>query len=281
MSIPPIPADAVRDAVVACATAVSRALPLAGGLAVDTPLAATLPDDGFLPGAQSRAVTATVEGAVSGSLVLLLSSSLADALENGPLGPQALPAALEPALVDVRDALEMLAGGGVQLVAAREVDPRVALVDRGPDAAFAAVRLLADDRPQATVALLVSPGTESALTAVPDSPHAGAEAGVNPALQFEPFVPAPRGGGRDRSLELLHDVQMGVTAELGRTRMTVRDLLALTPGAVVELDRAAGSPIDVLVNGTLIARGEVVVIDEEFGIRIVEIIGANGTTTRR
>ncbi len=75
-----------------------------------------------------------------------------------------------------------------------------------------------------------------------------------------------------RSLALLHDVEMGVTAELGRKRMTVRDLLALTPGVVIELDRAAGSPVDVLVNGTLIARGEVVVIDEEFGIRIAEIV---------
>ncbi|MGK2959417.1 MAG: flagellar motor switch protein FliN [Acidimicrobiales bacterium] len=76
-----------------------------------------------------------------------------------------------------------------------------------------------------------------------------------------------------RSLELLSEVEMGVTAELGRTRLLVKDILALTPGSVIELDRAAGSPIDVLVNGTLIARGEVVVIDEEFGIRISEIIG--------
>ena len=71
---------------------------------------------------------------------------------------------------------------------------------------------------------------------------------------------------------------MGVTAELGRKRMSVRDLLALTPGAVIELDRAAGSPVDVLVNGTLIARGEVVVIDEEFGIRISEIVVGNEVT---
>ena len=78
--------------------------------------------------------------------------------------------------------------------------------------------------------------------------------------------------GDPRPLSLLHDVEMGVTAELGRRRMTVRDLLSLTPGAVIELDRAAGSPVDVLVNGTLIARGEVVVIDEEFGIRISEIV---------
>jgi flagellar motor switch protein FliN/FliY len=66
---------------------------------------------------------------------------------------------------------------------------------------------------------------------------------------------------------------MTVTAELGRTTMPVADLLGLAPGSLIELDRAAGSPIDVLVNGTLIARGEVVVIDEDFGLRITEIIG--------
>ncbi|MFC6345299.1 flagellar motor switch protein FliN, partial [Nocardioides hankookensis] len=72
-------------------------------------------------------------------------------------------------------------------------------------------------------------------------------------------------------IELLHGVDMEVTVEIGRTRMTVRDLLDLTPGAVLELDRAAGSPADLLVNGRLIARGEVVVIDEDFGLRITEI----------
>ena len=82
------------------------------------------------------------------------------------------------------------------------------------------------------------------------------------------------GFGGSRPLAILNDVEMGVTAELGRRRMTVRDLLALTPGSVIELDRAAGTPVDVLVNGTLIARGEVVVIDEEFGIRIAEIVAA-------
>jgi flagellar motor switch protein FliN/FliY len=71
---------------------------------------------------------------------------------------------------------------------------------------------------------------------------------------------------------VLADVEMGVTAELGRCRMTVRELLSITPGAVIDLDRPAGAPVDVLVNGTLIARGEVVVIDEEFGIRISELI---------
>jgi flagellar motor switch protein FliN/FliY len=72
---------------------------------------------------------------------------------------------------------------------------------------------------------------------------------------------------------------MSVTAELGRTTMAVADLLGLAPGSLIELDRAAGSPIDVLVNGTLIARGEVVVIDDDFGLRITEIIGPDEATS--
>lgn len=82
-----------------------------------------------------------------------------------------------------------------------------------------------------------------------------------------------RGGGGVGAYDLLHDVEMGVTAELGRTRMLVKDVLALGPGSVIELDRTVGSPVDVLVNGTLVARGEVVVIDEEFAVRITEVIG--------
>jgi flagellar motor switch protein FliN/FliY len=83
---------------------------------------------------------------------------------------------------------------------------------------------------------------------------------------------AAHNGGPAGASYVLADVEMGVTAELGRCRMTVRELLSITPGAVIDLDRAAGAPVDVLVNGTLIARGEVVVIDEEFGIRISELI---------
>jgi flagellar motor switch protein FliN/FliY len=91
-------------------------------------------------------------------------------------------------------------------------------------------------------------------------------------------APAPSAGASvsqlppRRGIEMLHGVDMEVTVELGRTRMTVRDLLALTPGAVLELDRAAGSPADLLVNGRLIARGEVVVVDEDFGLRVTEIV---------
>lgn len=92
------------------------------------------------------------------------------------------------------------------------------------------------------------------------------------AASFEPIAVAGSAHG-NAGLEVLHDVQMGVTAELGRTRMPLRDILSLAPGSVIELDRNASAPVDVMVNGTLVAKGEVVVIDEEFGIRITEIVG--------
>ena len=75
-----------------------------------------------------------------------------------------------------------------------------------------------------------------------------------------------------RRMDLLRDVIMGVSVELGRTRLTVQEILGLTPGSIVELDRAAGAPVDVLVNGTLIAHGEVVVVDEEFAVRISDVV---------
>jgi flagellar motor switch protein FliN/FliY len=79
-------------------------------------------------------------------------------------------------------------------------------------------------------------------------------------------------GGSARDLKVLADVSMTVTVELGRTNVRVRDLLSLTQGSVVELDQAAGSPVDILVNGTVIARGDVVVVDDELGVRITEIV---------
>ncbi len=78
--------------------------------------------------------------------------------------------------------------------------------------------------------------------------------------------------GVQQDLHLLADVQMNVTVELGRALMQVRDLLSLREGSVIELDRAAGAAVDVLVNGTLVARGEVVVIDDELGVRVTELV---------
>ncbi|OPZ64810.1 MAG: Flagellar motor switch protein FliN [Candidatus Aerophobetes bacterium ADurb.Bin490] len=68
------------------------------------------------------------------------------------------------------------------------------------------------------------------------------------------------------------DVPLSVTVELGRTNKLVREVLDLSPGSVIELDKLAGEPVDILVNGKYIAKGEVVVIDENFGIRITDIV---------
>ena len=76
------------------------------------------------------------------------------------------------------------------------------------------------------------------------------------------------------NIELLMDVSMRVTVELGRTRMQLSQILELQHGSVVELDRLAGDPVDVFVNDCLMARGEVVVVDDKFGVRITEMISA-------
>ena len=78
--------------------------------------------------------------------------------------------------------------------------------------------------------------------------------------------------GEDSNISLLLDVPMRLTVELGRTRRSVRDVLSLNVGSVLELDKLSGEPVDLLVNGKIIAHAEVVVIDENFGVRITEII---------
>ncbi len=88
-------------------------------------------------------------------------------------------------------------------------------------------------------------------------------------------APSAPAGVDPRRLHLLREVELGISVELGRSRMTVREVLGLAPGAVVELDRPAGSPVDVLVNGTLMARGEVVVVDDEYAVRVTEIVSAD------
>ena len=79
-------------------------------------------------------------------------------------------------------------------------------------------------------------------------------------------------GAVSARLGLISNVEMALTVEIGRTRMSVRDALALEPGKVIELDRSAGAPADVLLNGRLIAHGEVVVVDQDYAVRITRIL---------
>lgn len=82
--------------------------------------------------------------------------------------------------------------------------------------------------------------------------------------------------GSFRDLRRLSDVPVDLAVEIGRTRLTVGETLELRQGSIVSLDRMAGEPVDLLVNGTPIARGEVVVIDEQFGMRITDVLGPGG-----
>ena len=84
-------------------------------------------------------------------------------------------------------------------------------------------------------------------------------------------------GTSPRELERLNDVGLELTVEVGRTRMTLGQALALGPGSVITLDRLADQPVDLLVNGTPVARGEVVVIDDVFGLRVTHIVPSGAT----
>jgi flagellar motor switch protein FliN len=99
-------------------------------------------------------------------------------------------------------------------------------------------------------------------------------------LELEQLPPAagdnlPAAGGGTGDLRRLSAVPVDLSVEMGRTRMTVGETLELRQGSIITLNRMAGEPVDLLVNGTPIARGEVVVIDEQFGLRVTEVLGSS------
>lgn len=119
-------------------------------------------------------------------------------------------------------------------------------------------------------------GTEPEMTgpapdSVPDIKMSSADDSVVRPVQFSPLGVSAEGGFRS-GMDLIMDVHLHVAVELGRTVMQVRDVLALGPGSIVELEKQAGEPVEVVVNNKVVARGEVVVIDENFGVRVTEIV---------
>lgn len=110
----------------------------------------------------------------------------------------------------------------------------------------------------------------------PDPSTPAAEAAEPPAAPhplpevFKPLAGTPRPA--DSEIDMIKDIPVQLSVELGRTRLTIRNILQLSQGSVVELDGLAGEPMDIYVNGYLIAQGEVVVVDEKYGIRVTDII---------
>lgn len=236
-----VAADLQTDAV-AAATQAAGVVPSSVPLAVGSPtevaeVAAALPTGAV-------AVVADVVGATCGTVLVIAENALADALAASPMGPLPLVDALRPALEALATAFGTSAVADV-----REVPADLALSELG-------------DRDAHAIVPLTGEGGEQAWVGVARTRAAAAE----------PQPRAAAGPASGRGLEMLHDVVMELTAELGRARMTVRDLLGLQPGTVVELDRLAGSPADLLVNGRLIARGEVVVVDEDYALKITELL---------
>jgi flagellar motor switch protein FliN len=227
--------ETVSAVVSAAAQAAAGLVPSTAELVPGAPVSD--PERVPLPPQAASAVTASLSGEVTGDVVLILSADVVEALNNSPVGRMDVAAALRPALEAAAATL-----GRVRVASERVEEPVAALDGLRDKGMFVAVPLLADGEHQATFALQVT---------LPTAGTVGVQRG---------------------SLDLLRHVAMEVTVEIGRTRMTVHELLSLHPGEVVELDRAASAPADLLVNGTLIARGEVVVVDEDFGLRISEIV---------
>ncbi|MBD9425790.1 flagellar motor switch protein FliN [Pseudomonas sp. PDM15] len=129
----------------------------------------------------------------------------------------------------------------------------------------AALAEAGDDAGQADIDALMSQG------------GGGAAAPAAPRMAMEEFGAAPKPGNGPVSLDgpnldVILDIPVSISMEVGSTEISIRNLLQLNQGSVVELDRLAGEPLDVLVNGTLIAHGEVVVVNEKFGIRLTDVI---------
>ncbi|MEW8976788.1 MAG: flagellar motor switch protein FliN [Symbiobacterium sp.] len=109
---------------------------------------------------------------------------------------------------------------------------------------------------------------------------AGQEKRQPQAAAFPQLNPGGEATGDPSPLGLLADVELELTAELGQTRRSLREILELGPGSVLELDKHAGEAVDILVNGQLVARGEVVVIGENYGVRITELVNPEGSQGR-
>ncbi|HEV8623053.1 MAG TPA: flagellar motor switch protein FliN [Acidimicrobiia bacterium] len=250
---------AVDEALAAAAGAACDALPADTGWSGQT----IDGDAPTAPGRGAQAVAADLPGL--GRLVLAVAAPLARDVQVGPPPAEDLLDGLRPAFTAAAAAFGVpeaaLEGYGV-------VDPAALSPGAGEEAH--GLLLLDGDSHKASLAF-IAPAAVPSASAVADHEFAPLPAPAGPSGRAG--ATAGRISVAGGPIELLHEVEMGVTVELGRTRMLVRDILDLSPGSVIELDRAAGAPIDVLVNGTLIARGEVVVIDEEFGIRITEVVG--------
>jgi flagellar motor switch protein FliN/FliY len=272
------------------ATAIAHALEALLGHDVSLapgPPAFGTPHPTALPQEPTRSVALPFSNGVVGEVTLVVAEQFATAMEavtpDASLASAAVPA-LEAAAATIASVIDI----DVNLDWAGEIDTDTLLT--AVDGDFAVVPILENDIRIACVVVRVVEDLSAPLGVAPPAPASiapeytttpvvstipaplGAAAEGITVHEFQAFADGQTAPGHTRSLTLLNDVNLEVTAELGRRRLKVRDIMALAPGSVIELDKTAGSPVDVLVNGSIVWHGEVVVVDDEFGIRVSEII---------
>jgi flagellar motor switch protein FliN len=184
--------------------------------------------------------------------------------ESSPLGGGELSQEMIDAMLnggDTRAAVDVDPWSDEQLQAeieAAQVAAGIATLDPSDEP-----RPLAIDTTPLAPSVPLAPPAPVAAAAAPTAVH---------PVQFMPLTPEPPAVDSAHGIELLMDVALEVSVALGSSHMSIGEILALRTGSVVELDKLAGEPVDVSVNGTLVARGEVVVVDEKFGVRITEVV---------
>ncbi len=227
------------------ALARAAALELAVLLPTSVPLEVAEGAPKAFPARDADAVRGSFVGSTSADVVVVADAAVADAL------------ALADATISLEDALRPALEAACATLGAGVLDTSPA----GP---------IGED--------LMDPEVVTIALEAMGEAHAWFGLRIRRAPQVVPQQRTAPDGEQRIAMRVLQDVEMTLTAEIGRTRLPVRQVLDLVPGSVLELDRAAGSPADVMVNGRLVARGEVVVIDEEYGVRITEIVDADGAS---
>lgn len=236
----------------AAASAIAQSWGLGDAFVISDPIA-DRPDLAFA----GQAVLVQFSGRVSGELALVVDAEIAQQLMDSPAAPADLIAALAPATTAA-----CLAVGDITVGASQVLDPALATEQVLGHADSGYVTLSDDGEVRVLVAIGQFADTEGPQSLADTIPSQARGAG-SPSTTAAPST---------SRLDLLRGVQMQATVELGRTTMTINDLLALRSGTVIELDRAAGAPADLYVNGRLIAHGEVVVVDENYGLRILKVV---------
>ncbi len=260
----------------------------AGATAVaDVLLGGDVPGDGFLGPRQSAYGEAISQlfGAWATRFSEVLGTGVSFAPPEVTVGPEVLsslgndfPAEAEIAVVSTNLVLEGKLQEQAVIIMEKGLVDSLAPPAAATAEAAAAPALLEAERPALAAKVAIPSAVQEAMDGLaPPGIARGrspAAPGSSVTVQAANFGDLGKGAlpPEAQNIDLLMDVTLQLTVELGRARRKIRDVLAMGPGSVVELDRLAGEAVDVLVNGKLIAKGEVVVIDENFGVRITDIV---------